>query len=219
MFRGKGWIAFALHIQTYWVLIPSQLNHCESTITGAVAPSTFFTASLTSMCLRHTHLTAQWHAMAQLRFNSAMLCNGVTVCNGVRACNDAMAYYGVQQCNGATACKSSNNPETATIMLYGGIDGAIGGASSVDTDGNSVIWWHLCRWWGCCKAALACPWHLGRGESKTRGSSPIFLPDSKISGGNIGLERQKKVYQFETKTKSQNMPESPTLPPLAKIGN
>jgi hypothetical protein len=26
-------------------------------------------------------------------------------------------------------------------------------------------------------------------------SSPIFLPDKKVSGGSIGLVRQKKLYQ------------------------
>ena len=59
--------------------------------------------------------------------------------------------------------------------------------------------------------------HYGR--SQLGGSSTIFLPDSKFSGGSIGLERQKKIPIRQTKTKSQNRPESPMLPPLPKLGH
>ena len=63
--------------------------------------------------------------------------------------------------------------------------------------------------------------------TKDRGSSPIFLPDSKISGGSIGLERQKrcikpvpKIDQNQKPEKKQNPqpPPTPTLPPSPKLG-
>ena len=57
-------------------------------------------------------------------------------------------------------------------------------------------------------------------EAINRVSSPIFLPDSKISGRSIGLVRQKKVNGTllndspkQKAGKNPLQPESPTLPP------
>ena len=69
-------------------------------------------------------------------------------------------------------------------------------------------------WWSPGHAALGDDLLKGRG----RGSSPIFLPDSKISGGSIGVVKQKKGVSIK---KTELQPEStriPSLSPSPKLG-